>query len=119
MNPRWTSIQYGTHERSGLALVIGNGAYPAPAELPNPVRDAEAMAAALERTGFGVTLLACRDNPFAGQTGGRGLAPMDAQPGTFLAYATAPGHVALDGREGGNSLYTGALVRELARPQKV
>jgi hypothetical protein len=183
-----------------LALVIGNGAYAAPADLPNPVRDAEAMAAALERTGFGVTLLrdasadgmraalaefgrrlqgrqaiallyyaghgvqidwrnymlpvdarfdsastvraagldlaevlktlkdagtrtnivvldACRDNPFAGPTAGRGLAPMDAQPGTFLAYATAPGHVALDGREGGNSLYTGALVRELARPQ--
>lgn len=183
-----------------LALVIGNGAYPAPADLPNPVRDAESMAGALERTGFGVTLLrdasaeamrsaladfgrrlqgrqaiallyyaghavqidwrnymlpvdarfdsaatvraagldlaevlktledagtrtnivvldACRDNPFAGQTGGRGLAPMEAQPGTFLAYATAPGHVALDGRAGGNSLYTAALVRELARPQ--
>ncbi len=183
-----------------LALVIGNGAYPKPADLPNPVRDAEAIARALERTGFAVTLLrdagadamrtaladfgrrlqgrqaiallyyaghgvqidwrnymlpvdarfgsaatvradgldlaevlqtlkdagtrtsivvldACRDNPFGAQTSGRGLAPMDAHAGTFLAYATAPGHVALDGRDGGNSLYTGALVRELARPQ--
>lgn len=183
-----------------LALVIGNGAYPKPADLPNPVRDAEAIARALERTGFAVTLLrdagadamrtaladfgrrlqgrqaiallyyaghgvqidwrnymlpvdarfgsaatvradgldlaevlqtlkdagtrtsivvldACRDNPFGAQTSGRGLAPMDAHAGTFLAYATAPGHVALDGRDGGNSLYTGALVRELSRPQ--
>jgi uncharacterized caspase-like protein len=38
------------------ALVIGNGAYPS-APLRNPVGDAEAMAAALEGLGFGVTLL--------------------------------------------------------------
>lgn len=181
-----------------VALVIGNGAYPAEAALPNPVNDAAAMSAALRQLGFRVTELrdatreqmaaaiagvrtelagkqavglfyyaghglqldwrnymvpvdarlntaadvareavdvdaviaafkaagnrvnivvldACRDNPFPGAGGARGLAPLDAPPGTFLAYATAPGHVAEDGR-GSNGLYTGYLLRELTRP---
>jgi hypothetical protein len=62
-----------------------------------------------------VVLDACRDNPFAGTPGAKGLAQMDAPPGTFLAYATAPGNVAADG-SGQNGLYTGFLVQELARP---
>ena len=41
-----------------------------------------------------VVLDACRDNPFAATSSGKGLAPLDAPPGTFLAYATAPGNVA-------------------------
>lgn len=44
-----------------------------------------------------VVLDACRDNPFGGVTTGKGLAPLDASSGTFLAYATAPGNVAEDG----------------------
>ena len=64
-----------------------------------------------------VVLDACRDNPFAATTGGKGLAPLDAPPGTFLAYATAPGNVAEDGSsQSGNGLYTGYLVSELKRP---
>jgi hypothetical protein len=181
-----------------VALVIGNGAYPGPAALPNPANDAAAMTAALQRLGFNVTELrdgsreqmaaavaavrerlrgkqgvglfyyaghgvqldwhnymvpvdanltraadvpaqaldvdtvigafrtagnrlnilvldACRDNPFGGAASGKGLAQMDAPPGTFLAYATAPGNVAEDGR-GRNGLYTGFLVQELAKP---
>jgi Caspase domain len=64
-----------------------------------------------------VVLDACRDNPFAdGKTAsGKGLAPLDAPTGTFLAYATAPGNVAADG-SGKNGLYTGFLLRELQRP---
>lgn len=62
-----------------------------------------------------VVLDACRDNPFAGTGSGKGLAQVDAPPGTFLAYATAPGNVAEDGA-GTNGLYTGFLVQELARP---
>jgi uncharacterized caspase-like protein len=62
-----------------------------------------------------VVLDACRDNPFAGTGSGKGLAQVDAPPGTFLAYATAPGNVAEDGA-GTNGLYTGYLVQELARP---
>jgi len=64
-----------------------------------------------------VVLDACRDNPFATVSSGKGLAPVDAPPNTFLAYATAPGHVAEDGSAAdGNGLYTGFLLKELKRP---
>ncbi len=64
-----------------------------------------------------VVLDACRDDPFAnGKTSsGKGLAPLDAPTGTFLAYATAPGNVAQDGT-GKNGLYTGFLLQELQKP---
>jgi len=64
-----------------------------------------------------VVLDACRDDPFAsGKTSsGKGLAPLDAPTGTFLAYATAPGNVAQDGA-GKNGLYTGFLLQELQKP---
>lgn len=65
-----------------------------------------------------VVLDACRDNPFEGTTSGKGLAQLDAPPGTFLAYATAPGNVAEDGDEkSGNGLYTKFLLQELKKPQ--
>lgn len=62
-----------------------------------------------------LVLDACRDNPFEGTATGRGLAQVDAPPGTFLAYATAPGNVAEDGK-GSNGLYTGFLLQELPKP---
>jgi uncharacterized caspase-like protein len=65
-----------------------------------------------------VVLDACRDNPFGGITTGKGLAPLDAPSGTFLAYATAPGNVAGDGdAKSGNGLYTQYLLEELKKPQ--
>ena len=65
-----------------------------------------------------LVLDACRDNPFGGITTGKGLAPLDAPSGTFLAYATAPGNVAEDGdAKGGNGLYTQFLLQELKKPQ--
>ncbi len=64
-----------------------------------------------------LVLDACRDNPFAGTATGKGLAQLDAPPGTFLAYATAPGNVAEDGdATGGNGLYTQYLLEELKKP---
>ena len=64
-----------------------------------------------------LVLDACRDNPFAATASGKGLAPVDAPPGTFLAYATAPGNVAQDGdAKVGNGLYTQYLLEELKRP---
>ncbi|MCB1383935.1 MAG: caspase family protein [Notoacmeibacter sp.] len=87
-----------------------------------------------------VILDACRDNPFLNAlledskaTGsavkvGQGLATMDTlvdgkdlQPteldtyGTVVAYAAAPGKVALDG-DGVNSPYTAALLRHIGEP---
>ena len=63
-----------------------------------------------------VILDACRDNPFRGlRSGGQGLAAMTGGSGTIIAFATSPGSYAADG-SGNNGVYTGALVRNLARP---
>ena len=64
-----------------------------------------------------VVLDACRNNPFARsfRSQSRGLARVDAPRGTYIAYATAPGQVALDGR-GQNSPYTTALAEAITTP---
>jgi uncharacterized caspase-like protein len=66
---------------------------------------------------------ACRDNPFRQrlQLGTRqaaapgGLAQVQAAVGTLVAFATAPGTVAEDGK-GRNSPFTGALLRHIETP---
>jgi TPR repeat protein len=60
---------------------------------------------------------ACRNNPFAAQVRSlsRGLAPVTAPAGTLIAYATAPGDVAIDGNDG-NSPYTAALAKSIPLP---
>ncbi len=65
-----------------------------------------------------IILDACRDNPFGSQVqiDQKGLSQLDAPPGTFLAYATAPGNTAIDG-EGANGLYTEHLLREIKVPE--
>ena len=70
-----------------------------------------------------VFLDACRDNPFVEQisrsvktrslTIKSGMAEMKSSEGTLLAFATAPGQVALDGT-GGHSPFTKALLDNLA-----
>src|SRR6185436_2546639 len=64
-----------------------------------------------------VILDACRNNPFGSrlQPSARGLAQVDAPPGTMIAFATAPGSTAADGT-GRNGLYTHHLVRQMAQP---
>lgn len=64
-----------------------------------------------------VVLDACRNDPFGKrfQPTARGLAQVDAPPGTFIAFATAPGSVAADGL-GRNGLYTSHLLREMRKP---
>ena len=66
-----------------------------------------------------VILDACRDNPYARgwkrSSASRGLAPMDAPVGSFVAYAAAPGKTADDGK-GENGLYTESLVRQIKNP---
>ncbi len=66
-----------------------------------------------------VVLDACRDNPFPNTASAKGLAQLDAPPGTFLAFATAPGNVAEDGDKStdANGLYTKFLLQELKKPQ--
>ena len=74
-----------------------------------------------------VFLDACRDNPLVrnlarsmGTRSGtiaQGLAQVQAGVGTFIAYSTQPGNVALDG-EGRNSPFTAALVKDLRLPDR-
>lgn len=64
-----------------------------------------------------IILDACRDNPFGRgyRPEKQGLSQFDAPVGSLLAYATAPGRGAADGRRNGkNGLYTEHLVRELS-----
>ncbi len=64
-----------------------------------------------------VMLDACRNNPFSeiNKVTGRGLAIVDAPPGSFVSYSTSPGTEALDG-EGINSPYTAALLSIAKEP---
>ena len=69
-----------------------------------------------------VILDACRDNPLARNLArsmgtrsagiGRGLAAASTGLGTFIAYSTQPGNVALDG-QGRNSPFTAALIKHM------
>jgi hypothetical protein len=72
-----------------------------------------------------VFLDACRDNPLSRNLArsmgtrsasiGQGLAQVQTGVGTFIAYSTQPGNVALDG-QGRNSPFTSALTRGLKQP---
>jgi uncharacterized caspase-like protein len=74
-----------------------------------------------------VFLDACRNNPLArnlarsmgtrSATVGQGLAEVQTGVGTFIAYATQPGNVALDG-SGRNSPFTQALSAHVSEPGK-
>jgi osmotically-inducible protein OsmY len=66
-----------------------------------------------------VILDACRNNDLARgwRSSSRGLARMDAPTGTFIAFATAPGKVAMDGAKGQrNSPFTKNLLRAIQTP---
>ncbi|HKR00780.1 MAG TPA: caspase domain-containing protein [Pyrinomonadaceae bacterium] len=64
-----------------------------------------------------VILDACRNNPFTRsfRSYSQGLAQVNAPAGTFIAYATAPGQTASDGK-GDNGLYTQELMANLRTP---
>jgi uncharacterized caspase-like protein len=74
------------------------------------------MSSARNRTNI-VIFDACRNNPFEAIRAfdNAGLAEMKAPTGTFLAYATAPNMVALDG-DGVNSPFTQALAAAMPTP---
>ena len=136
MDAALAGIQQLLRKRQGLAMLYyaGHGVQvnwrnymlpveirlTTPAELPGQSLDVaaviEVFRAAETRMNI-VVLDACRDNPFGTAGSGKGLAPMDAPPGTLLAYATQPGNVADDGDElAGNGPYAQFLTLELRRP---
>ena len=64
-----------------------------------------------------IILDACRNNPYARsfRSGQQGLAAVQAINGSLIAYATAPGSVAADGKER-NGVYTAHLLRNMRVP---
>ena len=64
-----------------------------------------------------IILDACRNNPFASKSrsSASGLATVNAPSGSLVAYATAPGSVASDGK-GQNGLYTEYLAKAMQQP---
>ena len=65
-----------------------------------------------------VVLDACRENPFAEKKSlsvGRGLARIEPESGTLVAFATKHGHLATDGA-GENSPFTTSLIRRMDAP---
>jgi len=77
----------------------------------------------LKRSGARVTIMildACRNTPSENgrSRGGAGLELMKSAEGTLIAFSTAPGAVAADGKAGGNSVFTEALAKSLAEPKR-
>jgi uncharacterized caspase-like protein len=70
-----------------------------------------------------VILDACRDNPFIAEmhhsedagSVGRGLARIEPETGTLVAFATKHGHVATDGA-GEDSPFASAIAKEMETP---
>ncbi len=72
----------------------------------------------LEKSRLNIIILdACRDNPYKGsRSTNKGLAIISSKTdGTFIAYSTAPGNVAIDGT-GRNSPYTKNLISKIKIP---
>ena len=83
-------------------------------EVPSSALDADLVLATMEsaKNNLNIVILdACR-SPFPGEgrSGAGGLATLDAAKGTLIAFASAPGKEAMDGK-GSNSPYTKNLVK--------
>jgi hypothetical protein len=124
----WALVYYAGH---GIEVGGVNYLVPVDARLRND-RDVGDEAVALERVLQAteaarklrlVILDACRDNPFLGpmrrtlatRSIGRGLASVEPDGGTLVAYAAKHGQTAMDG-DGGNSPFAQALARRIATP---
>jgi hypothetical protein len=124
----WAVIYYAGH---GIEIGGQNYLVPVDARLKSD-RDVQFEAVPLEQVLTSiegakklrlVILDACRDNPFtqqmtrsvASRSVGRGLARIEPDGGTLVAYAAKHGQVAQDG-EGENSPFVSALVKHIGTP---
>jgi uncharacterized caspase-like protein len=109
---------HGIQVRGKNYLVPVDAQIASEASVRSETVDVDALLEQLGTSPLNIVILdACRNNPFERRfrgTGG-GLAQMDAPKGTLIAYATAPGKVALDG-EGRNGLYTQELLKQMQTP---
>jgi tetratricopeptide (TPR) repeat protein len=125
----WAMVYYAGH---GMEIGGQNYLIPTDAKLTSD-KDVQYEAIPLDNVLGAVTgakklrivvLDACRDNPFlqkmartitASRSLGRGLASIDPDSGTFVAYAAKAGQVAQDG-DGANSPFVTSLVRLMQTP---
>ena len=124
----WAMIYYAGH---GMEMNNSNYLVPVDAHLQTD-RDVQFEAIPLEKVvasiegakGMRLVILdACRDNPFtaamkrtsATRSIGRGLALVEPEGGTLVAYAAKAGQVAQDG-DGENSPFVTALVKRIETP---
>ncbi len=111
---------HGVQSRGTNYLVPVNAAIANEADLEIEAVPADAVVRQMEEAGASTSIVildACRNLPIArsARSGARGLARMEAPNGSYIAYSTAPGAVALDGT-GTNSPFAKALVAEMAKP---
>lgn len=111
---------HGIQYRGDNYLVPIDAALEQEFEIPDETVSAHTILRAMEESPnpLNVVILdACRNNPFASayRSQARGLARMTAPSGSIIAYATAPGDVAIDG-DGRNGLYTKHLLEAIQVP---
>ena len=111
---------HGIEVRGRNYFIPVNADIKATDEVADQALDVSLILAKMDTAKKGVNILivdACRDDPFGRsfRSNSRGLATMDAPQGTLIAYATAPGNVAIDGT-GRNSPFTKHLVRAMQVP---
>jgi uncharacterized caspase-like protein len=90
-----------------------------PNEIPSTALDIDFVLAKMEtaKNDLNIVILdACRNNPLGSEARNldRGLTTISAAKGTFIAFATSPGNVALDGT-GRNSPYTKNLAQAILK----
>ena len=105
-------------------LIPADAAVEVEDDLESEAVDANRILRAMKNAGNPLNIIildACRDNPLPKRTrsAARGLAitavPSGAK-GTAILYAAGPGETAQDGPEGGNGVFTGALLRHMDQP---
>ena len=88
-------------------------------EIPSSALDVDFVLAKMEtaKNDLNIVILdSCRNNPLGAESRNidRGLTMINAAKGTFIAFATSPGNVALDG-SGSNSPYTKNLAQAIRK----
>ena len=118
---------------AGHGMQVGGFSYLVPIDMPItseqsvplrafPVRTLLEQMSAAKSVVNVLVFDACRDNPFQPPPpvqyrnfANLGLAPIQAPRGTMVAYSTAPGQLAADGKDS-NSVYTAALAKVIRVP---
>jgi Caspase domain/Protein of unknown function (DUF1566) len=111
---------HGTQVAGNNYLIPLQAQIRAESDVPDEAVDAGSVLRRMEnaRAKVGLVVLdACRDNPYAGasRSSVRGLGRMSVPTGSIVAYATAPGSTADDGK-GRNGVYTEQLAKHLSTP---